>query len=377
MAIAIRLLGCGGPPDEDPQLRQPLLVLDVPRLRPLLEGAERLSGTPLARESGLLREALDGCVLAGFALPEAPGEGDFPRPTCLDEATDEIADRIAFAQTRRGDADGLLLWPLGETGRLEFVLAKTPAGDLEIDGFLRPDGGDGLDLLVPSSETPAPSVLRASEAFIYARLRPAGGLRLARLLPEGGQADRMFALKGRLLEGALLRGTLELAFLPPMGRIDLPLPIGALHHRGAGPIAAALDEALDQLESTWPIRRTPRRFPLADGSLRDGACFEDLPLLPGLAPCWVVTPEALVVAWREAALTAALAPPDVASAPRPSLGSHALTVDLARIARDDQRRAGANPKAPHAGDLFSSLTVDLTPEADGVRLHARLERTTR
>jgi hypothetical protein len=377
VAIAAGVLGCGGPSDEDPQLRQPLLVLDVSRLWPLLEAAETLSGTPLARESALFREALAGCTLAGFALSSAPGGDDFPKPACLDDAPGEIADRIAFAETRRGDADGLLLWPLGETGRLELVLAKTPDGDLEVDGFLRPDGGDGLDLLVPSTDAPASPVLRASKAFVYARLRPAGGLRLARLLPEGGQADRMFALKGRLLEGALLRGTLELAFLPPMGEIDLPLPIGALHHRGAGPIETALDEALDQLESTWPIRRTPRRFTLADGSLRDGACFEDLPLLPGLAPCWVVTPEALVVAWREAALTAALGPPDVASAPRPSLGSHALTVDLARIARDDRRRVGADPKAPHAGDLFSSLTVDLAPEADGARLRARLERTTR
>ena len=375
VAIAAGALGCGGPSAEDPRLRQALLVLDVPRMSPLLEGAERLSGTPLARESALLREALSGCSLAGVALARAPVGDDFPTPACLDDASGEIADRIAFAETRRGDADGILLWPLGETGRLELVLSKTPGGDLEIDGFLRPDGGDLLDLLVPSTDAPASPVLRESEAFVYARLRPAGGLRLARLLPEGGQADRMFALKGRLLEGALLRGTLELAFLPPRGAIDLPLPIGALHHRGAGPIETALEEALDQLESTWPIRRTPRRFALADGSPADGACFDDLPLLPGLAPCWVVTPEALVVAWRESALTAALGPPDVAGAPRPTLGSHALSVDLARIARDDRRRVGADPKAPHAGDLYSSLTVDLAPEADGVRLHARLERT--
>ncbi len=373
VATAALTLACGGPLAEDPRLRQPLLAVDGAALGPLLESAQTLSGTPLAREATALGETLDGCALAGFAPGDVPLGDAMPTLRCLDAATGETAERIVFAKARRGGADGLLLWPVGETGRLELRLTRTADGDLDLDGFLRPDGGDALDLLVPSDEPPARPVLRASDALVYARLRPEGGLRLARFVPEGGQADRMFALKGRLLEGALLRGTVELAFLPPMGGIDLPLPIGALHHRGAGPIRAALDEALDQLESTWPIERTPKRFALASGEPQDGACFEDLPLLPGLAPCWVVTPDALVVAWREAALEAALGPPPVASAAGKPAGDHALVVDLARIARDDRRRAGANPNAAHAADLFSSLTLDLAAEADGVRLRARFE----
>ena len=374
VAIAVWAAGCSLTPDEDPRLREPLLVVDVGALTPLLEAAGTLVGTPIARHAAALKETLDGCEQAGFVLDAAPDDDTLPEASCLDAATGEAAERIAFANTRRATAEGLLLWPVGESGRLELTLATSAEGGVDLDGFLRPSDEGTLDLLIPSSEAPADPVLRAADAFIYARLRPAGGLHLARLLPEGGQADRMFALKGRLLEGALLRGTVELAFLPPRGEEDIPLPIGALHHRGAGPIRTALDEALTRLESTWPIRRTPKRFTLADGGESDGACFEELPLLPGLAPCWVVTPEALVIAWQEGALASALGPPDVASPTRTAAGggAHALTVDLARIARDDRARPGANPNAPHAGDLFSALTLDLTPEAEGVRLHARL-----
>lgn len=377
LALAAGALACNRVPEEDPRLRQALLALDVAALGPLLDTAATLAGTPLAREAAALRLRLEGCALAGFVLEKAPPADSFPSPACLDDVDERQRSRLDFARARMEGREGLLLWPVGQTGRLELSFTTTDDGDLDLEGFLRPSGDDTLDLLVPSSEPPARPVLRASDAFAYARLRPAGGLRLARLLPEGGQADRMFALKGRLLEGALLSGTVELAFLPPRGDVDMPLAIGALHHRGAGPIGAALAEALDQLEATWPIQRTPKRFPLAHAGLQDGACFESLPLLPGLAPCWVVTPDALVIAWREAAIVSALGPPDVASAPSGAAGEHALTVDLARIARDDRSRPGANPNAPHTGDLFSRLTLDLAPADGGVRLHARFAKETR
>ena len=53
---------------------------------------------------------------------------------------------------------------------------------------------------------------------------------------------------------------------------------------------------------------------------------------------------------------------------------HAVSIDLARIARDDRARPGANPHAPHAADLFSAFSLDLAAEDDGVRLRARFER---
>ena len=75
--------------------------------------------------------------------------------------------------------------------------------------------------------------------------------------------------------------------------------------------------------------------------------------------------------------SAAAASASAAAVAAASASSGAAAAAPDGLRPSDQRRAGANPKAPHAGDLFSSLTVDLTPEADGVRLHARLERTTR
>ena len=184
----------------------------------------------------------------------------------------------------------------------------------------------------------------------------------------------MFALKGRLLEDALLRGTVELAFLPPGREDDVPLPIGALHHRGAAPLTAALEEALEQLEATWPIERTPHAFVAADGTQHEGGCFEDLPLLPGLAPCWVVTDTALVVGWQAEALDRALGPAGVATAPDAAASpASALSVDLARIARDDRARGAVETGALHPGDLFSSLEVVLSPAEGGVRFFTRLK----
>ncbi|MEM9174432.1 MAG: hypothetical protein AAGC67_04300 [Myxococcota bacterium] len=377
VAFVALALGCSAGPGEDARLRQPLLLMDVTALEPLLDVASTLSGTPLAREAAALRVRLTGCRTAGFTFDRVPDGAAFAATRCLDAPSLDEGDteRIAFGSERRGDAAGLVLWPVGETGRLELRITTTEAGHVALDGFLRPSGDDDVrGLLVPAHDPPENPVLRPADAFVHARLRPRGGLRLARFLPEGGQADRMFALKGRLLEGALLRGTIELAFLPPSGDEDMPLAIGALPHRGAGPIQAALDEALDQLESTWPIERTPKRFAVAADGPREGACFETLPLLPGLAPCWVVTPDALVIAWREAAITAALGPPDVAGAPGPARPASALSVDFARMARNDRSRPGADPNATRLGDLFSSLRVDLAPQGDGVRLRARLER---
>ena len=67
----------------------------------------------------------------------------------------------------------------------------------------------------------------------------------------------MFALKGRLLEGALLSGTWELAVLPPVPGGEVPLAVGALHHRAAAPLAQALDEATGFLDQQQARREVP------------------------------------------------------------------------------------------------------------------------
>ena len=68
VAIAVWAAGCSLTPDEDPRLREPLLVVEVGALAPLLEAAGTLVGTPVARHAAALLKTLDGCEQAGFVL---------------------------------------------------------------------------------------------------------------------------------------------------------------------------------------------------------------------------------------------------------------------------------------------------------------------
>lgn len=428
-ALGLGGLACENRSEPDPRLREKRLLFDGEALRRLLALAAQLDETPIARAARSWQPAVADCA-AVSALLDTPD----PTPDCVDSGGLDEA-QLAFLRRIRGDADGLLLWPLGEDGRVALRFRVDIDGGVEIDGELQPPSGvASWQLLVPADEAPAASVLASAGAFVHVRGRPAGGLGLAALMPDGGQADRLFALKGRLLEGALLAGTWELAILPPAPDGSLPLPVGALHHRAAAPVEHALAEALDQLEATWPIRRAPRSFTLANGSKIEGGCFPELPLLPELAPCWVVTPRAFLIAYRGEALDAVLAAPPVASPPptedkmsaagtmavahtasgaRAASGAHAafgahessttdtpsvedttpsahatsvadaprartpgesLRVELGRMARHSRAE---NPDATraHPGDLFSRLLVDLRAgTTTPVALRARLER---
>jgi hypothetical protein len=217
-------------------------------------------------------------------------------------------------------------------------------------------------------------VLSRASSWLYARGRPQGGLRLTRFLPPESQADRLFALRGRLLEGALLSGTWELALLPPIEGGEVPLAVAALHHRAEAALLPALSEALDQLEATWPIRRTSRRFGLADGTNAEGGCFFDLPILPELEPCWVVTPRALVIGYHGDAIEATIGPPPVSAAPdlTASTPGTRLELQLDRIERSDRRRQAQTGKVT-LGALFSRIDLQIRPEGPRrVRLSAQL-----
>ena len=299
-SIGLLCLGVNGCRDHaEPELREPIVSFDARALERFLERTMQLEGTPLGSESRLLAARLERCPEA-WAHPDPEALDGFPlsllsRVACRDASLPET-HLEAFARERRGDHHGLVLWPVGDLGRLELRIDVDESGGVEIEGSLVPGETLGAyGLLVPGSEAPASPAIESSGALLHLRMRPRDGIALSTWIDPGTQADRLFALKGRLLEGALLSGTWELALMPPREGQDVPLLVGALHHRMAGPIEQALDETLDQLEATWPIRRTPRSFETPHGRLVEGGCFLDLPLLPELAPCWVVTEEALLI----------------------------------------------------------------------------------
>ncbi len=382
--LAFGLTGCSRSDARDPRLRERLVSFDGDALTRFLERTARLTGTPAADHSQRLLAQARGCreLFAHFE-PAASAEPDWTSLDCLD-ATEELEGLAAFARDRRVGADGYLSWPLGEDGHVALRIVVDPHGGLTLDGQLEaPSAPGALRLFLPAEEQPAAPVIGPDNALVQLRIRPRGGLGLSRLLPSGGQADRLFALKGRLLEGALLSGTWELAFLPPATGGDKPLAIGALHHRHPEALREALDEALSQLEATWPIRRTPRVFQAGEGQPLEGGCFLDLPILPEFAPCWVVTPEAFVIGYRGEALDLALGAPAVSSAPpaRPSderthdleerAGSR-IDVHFDRLRALDIRSPG-EASAVHPGDLFSKLEIRLGADAEGrTTLHARL-----
>jgi len=362
-------LACTRAPAEDPRLREPAFVTSTDRLAPLLTQTERLTGTPAARLAREIRQRVEGCELvhARFRPDETATSGFVPEWSCLDQPADE--DEAGFkelALSERGGHDAILFWPLGDDGRTSIRFDLHDDGSVAAQGELFVPSQPGLlGLLIPGNDPPAAAVLNPTNPLVRARARPRDGLGLAELVPSGGQADRMFALKGRLLEGALLAGTWEVNLLPPAPGGRLPLPLLALHHRGVAPVTAALDQALTQLEATWPIQRTNRTFASSRGGEVEGGCFLELPLLPELAPCWAVHPDALIVAWRAEAIDAALGIPAVSANRGPAPNAPAqLEIRLDQFARVDRALMGESMPIG-IGDVFSNLSLSVAPESDG------------
>jgi len=359
------LPACSADADRDPVLREPALLIDASALERLLERTRTLAGTPAGSASMRLLERLNACQEVSAHFDVSATETSGPSPSSMLEALvcrdDRSLDpRLAEALEReRGEHAGILQWPIGGTGRLALVVDVDPSGGLIVGGALEPSNDAGLgSILIPGALAPGDAAIDASASLVHLHLRPAAGLRLAELIPQGSQGDRLFALKGRLLEGALLEGTLEFAFLPPATGASVPLAVVALHHRAAAPIEAALDEALDQLERTWGIARTARRFPVAAGGERSGGCYADLPILPELAPCWVVTENALLVGYRPEALEVALA-----SRSAPGGDASRLVVDLDRVRSVDAKLTRSATTG--LAELYSRLELTGRSEPDG------------
>ncbi|MFO0689905.1 MAG: hypothetical protein U0900_14505 [Myxococcota bacterium] len=411
LPLALGLTSCKATPPDDPLRREPAVRIDGAALRRFLDRASTLAGTPAGRATARLRERLAGCeeVVLTASPSTPPTNAPAPIPSldalaCHDAhpLPKALAERLAQI---RGDADGVLQWPVGERGRIALRFDVDARGGLALDGALEPDDESGaLAFLVPAAEPPAPARIDPARTLGHLHLRSAAGTGLAALVPQGGQADRLFALKGRLLEGALLEGTLELAFVEPAPSGQVPLAVLALHHRAAAPIEAAVAETLARLDATWSIAPSPHRFGGTSGPALAGGCYADLPLLPELAPCWVVTPEVLLVGYRAEAIEAVLdatpavsAPPTAAAASASSSDSDSTTtstatssptalasglvVDLERVRRLDHRLLAAQGQAPDAGpwparlaDLYARLELRAQAAPDGaVALQGRLE----
>lgn len=336
------------PPDELP--RALAFSAKGPALRTVFGRLDRLQGgTPLATLVGALEARVGDCAEVWASCPavETAPANDPQVATagaaaqcswveevrCVSAVSPVVRDPVrAVLETARGDADLIATVPVGAQG-LGVLRAWVKAdGSLRLTGELRGLSADEplergpAALLLPGETPPGPGVLSTADALLQVRLRPRGGLDIARLVTAGSGGDRLFRLKSQLFTATTLRGTWELAlYSPTAGQRMMPLALG-LDVTSPSTAKAAMEMFLGELTSQWPLARRP--FTLAEGT---GECLGNVDLLPELMPCYVTTANALVIGWNEHSVRRA-----VAGGPRlAASGESVALVDLERIAAAD------------------------------------------
>ncbi len=317
---ALLALACS-PIDRGPELPPGAWVAgDAGSLSRVLARVEHRDDLPIGRAATALRHRIGGCRLvyghdAGGSIAGALAAAD-----CTGSFDPGVA-------ALRGDAGLALAVPVGAQGRIEGTARVDAAGGVELDARLAlPDGSAIAQLLEPAEQPPGPGVLNADDTLLHARLRPAAGLDIARLVPDGSQGADLFRLKSRLFSGVVLDGTWEIAVYMPDGPTELPPMALAVGFRMRDAALAAADEFVGELRRNWPVQQSAHTF-----SAGQGACLTELRVLPGLAPCYLATGDSLVVGWNPGSLERALARGSV-DAP-----DGAMVVHLERFGEADAR----------------------------------------
>ena len=363
-AVLALLAAACSEPEPPPQAREPAAALSADRdqLAALLQALGRLEGTPLGRRASELRAALPDCPLLEAAAREPHLEALRAALRCRREGSP-----LDPLHASRGNGGLAFVWPLEESPPLRGTLTVRADGGVDTTLTLPRDAASGLAaLLVPGARAAGPGLLSADETLLHARLRPAGGLDVASLVPAGGQGDRMFRLKSALFRGLVLDGTWEAAvYLPGPGE-PAPRAALALGFAQRDAAAAAFDGFLSELETTWSVRRS--FFAVGEA---EGACLLELRLLPGFAPCAVLTERAVVVGYNPPSVRRAL--DGEGSAVLGAAG--AAVVELGRFAEADVRlaRAAGMEPAARARSPWRHIVAEGREDEDALRLELAFE----
>jgi len=348
-------------------------------MREALDSFQALSETPVARHSLRWHRAIEACdefiAWAGAEEGEGEaGEGGFEElAESLRCASDE--DPLDVLREFRGSADVAFALALGggptRKGRLLGHFSRDERGSLVARAELSDVEPDSLAaLLVPGSEPPGPATLSSRDTLVHARLRPRSGLDIAARIAPGSQADKMFRLRSKLFFGQVLEGTWELAIYMPDGERTTPPMAIALDTSLPGAARLAVDEFLGELESTWPIHRTP-----VDFAEHPGHCFFDLRILPDLVPCFVVTDRSLVVGWNPLSVRHALARAASELPGDSDLGEEGgLVMRLDRLPEADRRlRRQLDPGTARQTESYVWDRLRMQGAANGKGLELKLE----
>lgn len=329
LAVGLVLAGCGCSKPVDRWPDGALLLADTGALRQLLgrlsrsergrnaevdpDGEGGLDGTPLSRHAAALSASLPGCPLVEGRATTGRIAELWDHLQCRD--TESV---FAPLRRARGDRDVALVVPYAATHAI-VTLAVFDGGDVALEVRLPEEAALGLaGLAVPGARPPGTPALSDGDSLVHVRIRPANGLDLASLVPDGSQGAQLFRLKSTLFSGLVLDGVWEAAvYVPEPGR-PMPRAALALGFSRRGPAVSAMESFIADLQTTWPVQRTPFRVGVrdaateatgagADGqSVAEGACLLDLNVLPDLAPCYVATDRSLIVGWNPGSVRKAL-----------------------------------------------------------------------
>lgn len=324
----------------------------------LLAGDSAAAGRLLQQLSGW-----EGTRVAGWASSRAEQIGGCAEQFTWISDGNERLDCEPLSALSRWSAGHPLVFalPAGPPGRLVGWIDPGATTTLGAD-LLNPEEVGIWGLLLPDERSPGPFVLSDERALVHGRIRAARVAALASLVESGGQGDAMFGLKSELFTNSVLDGTWEFAIYVPSGDALLPEVALAVGVRSEELARAALDGYIGQVEETWSTAFT-RGIPGLEG------CFENVNMLPELAPCGAIADSTLVVGWNRHSLEHARS----AAAGTPVEGG-LVQVDMGLFPEADRLLSLAfapNEPAPVVPYPWSKLTLRLNRDDAG--LHLALE----